>query len=92
MGGGCVEIADMGEKGGYGNLTLTFVFRSSCELTYISLLLWYSEGLSLNKASNKMDGRMDGQTDGRTDGRKDGRTNGWMEGFLLQTLSWGVGL
>lgn len=73
MGGGCVEIADMGEKGGYGNLTLTSVFRSSCELTYISLLLWYSEGLSLNKASNKMDGRMDGRTDRRADGRTDGR-------------------
>lgn len=25
MGGGCVEIPDMGEKGDRGNLTLTFV-------------------------------------------------------------------
>lgn len=59
MAGGCVEITDMGEKEGYGNLALTFVFYSSCELTYISLLLWCSEGLSLSKASNKMDKWMD---------------------------------
>lgn len=72
MSGGCVEITDMVEKGGYGNLTLTFVFRSSYELTYVSLLLWYSEGLNLSKASNKM--------------------NGWMGEYLIQTLSWGVGL